>query len=563
MKPLAVRQIRTGYVLELWVGENAAPMSILDFHAAGFSEVLAEATARSFVALQGGNAVESQNANWRLVRSFGYFLSKEYGYVKKFPADCLKRFGKYLEATGTSLKTTGAAYNAAYRTLNWLLRNIPDVIDRNIRLERGQAASLAKSSPTSRNNPPDAEVLAQILACCYADIEASEAARVKFRLLPLSEEPILIADVLRSLLGAGGGMLATAEQLKQAPKQYSLKKSINECGGLREIYSKYYLSIEDLFPYYLAILIQASANPQSLRLAEMDCIMPVPFRDDLERFVWLKQRSRRLQIPEFHKDKKWSAPNIARMLLDKNFELRHLAVPAYSDALFICRTVSMKVTVPSWQEMHNCLIAFRKKHNLPHFDLGDLRRSGAILHHKAGRSIASAQQRLQHKSPKVTQNYTSLSDRTIDHQSQIRKFQGIMIQETQRFNSGEKAVTQKYANSCSSAETLFGFGCKDPLAGIAEGSRPGVACPKFNQCSGCSGAIVVVDDPVCVAKLVAASRHLAAERDRAVKEGWSKRFDVLYQATMDILRNNILPAVSKPVLNKAMAIRVPPLPRLE
>src|SRR3989344_5707761 len=113
MKPLAVRPIRTGYVLELWVGENTAPMSILDFHAAGFSKVLAEATARSFVALQGGNAVESQNANWRLVRSFGNFLSKEYGYIKKFPADCLKRFGKYLEATGKSLTTTGAAYNAA------------------------------------------------------------------------------------------------------------------------------------------------------------------------------------------------------------------------------------------------------------------------------------------------------------------------------------------------------------------------------------------------------------------------------------------------------------------
>src|SRR3989344_419027 len=201
MKPLAVRPIRTGYVLELWVGENTAPMSILDFHAAGFSKVLAEATARSFVALQGGNAVESQNANWRLVRSFGNFLSKEYGYIKKFPADCLKRFGKYLEATGKSLTTTGAAYNAAYRTLNWLLRNIPEVIDRNIRLERGQAASLAKSSPKTRKNPPDAEVLAQILACCYADIEASEAARDIFEVLPIDRRciSVLLGDFSSSL----------------------------------------------------------------------------------------------------------------------------------------------------------------------------------------------------------------------------------------------------------------------------------------------------------------------------------------------------------------------------
>lgn len=563
MKKIAVKQVRNDFIVQLWVGENTSPMSTLNFHAAGFAKNIAEAIARSFVALQGGNTAESQNANWRLLRGFGGFISENYGDIKKIPADCLINFGKYLASSGRSLRTTGAAYNAAYQVLQWLLRNAPETIDKKIRLERGQAASLAKSSVTLHENTPDAALLSRILNCCYTDIEASEMAREEFRLAPLREEPSVIADILISLLSIGGGIFPGSKQLSGVKRWQCVKDDLREYGGVRELYSRYHLSTKDLFPYYLSILIQASANPQSLRVCDMNCIVTVPFREDLERFVWDKQRSHRLQIQDFPKDKRWSAPNIARRLLVQNSELRSLAPLRYGEALFLCRTVDMKVSVPSWQTLHNCLKEFRDKHQLPPFHLSDLRRAGGVLHHKAGRSILSAQQRLQHKSTRTTQIYTPLSDRTIEHQVEIRKFQGLMLKEAESFKSSKSPSASVNEVSNQSAETLFGFQCKDPFAGIAEGSSPGMLCPKFHQCSGCSGSIVVVDDPHNVAKLIYASNHLIAERERSVKEGWSKRFDLLYQPTIDVLRNDIYPAISKAVWEKALMIAVLPLPRLE
>jgi integrase len=563
VKPLAVTQIRRGSIVELWVGDKTKAMSILDFEAAGFPETVAEAVARAFVALQGGNTVESQNANWRLIRKFGNFLAQKHGDIKKIPADSLKRFDSFLAESGDAQKTRGAAYNAAYRLLNWLLRNAKQTIDHSIRLDRSQGASLAKSLSKSRDEPPDEALVTRILSCCYEEITAAEIVREKIRSVPLNTQPNVFSDILLFLLKVGGGYLPTMEQLSAVPGGINVKRILGSFGGAREIYSQYYISISELFPYYLAILVQASANPQSLLKADKDCIVEIPFRQDLERFVWNKNRSGRLQTPDFSKNKEWAAPNIARKLLAQNSELRGLAPLIYRDALFICRTHGMEVSLPSWQSIHTCLKEFRAKHELPHFNLTDLRRAGALMHHKAGRSILAAQQRLQHKSPIVTQRYTALEDLSVQHQQNIRRFQGLMLQAAGKVLTPSRGVPWVGKSEEGKAETLFGFQCSDPLAGLAEGSRPGVPCPKFQQCSSCSGAIVVVDDPSNVARLISASEHLSAERERAIREGWSKRFDLLYQPTIDVLRSDIFPAISKSVWQRALTIASLPLPRLE
>lgn len=563
MKPLAVNQVRDRFTIELWVGDQTKPSTVLDFHAAGFSETIAEKVARAFISLAGGTTYESQMVSWRHTRRFAEFIAIEYGSVEKFPRDCLERFGKQLADSDYALRTAGAAYNVAHNTLSWLRRNAPETTDRKIRLDRGKSASKARRESQSKTDVPSEELMKKILNCCYSDILEWEAAREKIRLVALSEVDDEFSSFMLFLLIAGGGMLPTPKQLASMPGGKAARNRLADFGRVREIYSQYYISIEELFAHYLAILVQASANPQPLRLAEMECIMPVPFREDIERLVWDKPRSRRMQVPDFPKAKEWSATNIARRLLAKNAELRHLAPAKYKNALFICRTVEMNVTVPSWQTLHNCLTAFREKHNLPQFDFSELRRAGGALHHKVGRSILTAQQRLQHKSSKVTQGYTPLTDLLGYHQSQVRRFQGMMVAEAERFKSGTVQAAKITGLKAERAETLFGFQCKDPLAGIADGSRQGVPCPKFDQCSGCTGAIVVVDDPRNVAKLINAITHLAAERERALKEGWSKRFDLLYQPTVDILKNDILPAISKSIWEKAILISPLPLPHLE
>lgn len=563
MKHMAVNQIRKGFIVELWVGDNSKAMSILNFRSTGFSEKVAEAAARAFVALQGGNTVESQNANWRLIRRFGNFIAQKYGNIDKLPADSLSSFAEYLARSGNSITINGGAYNAAYRMLNWFMRNAPENIDNRTRIERGQTASLAKLNSNPRIDPPDEALIIRILNCCYEEIDTAAAAREEIRSIPLNIESNPFSDILLFLLKTGGGWLPSMSQLAAVRGGMNVKVLLSQYGGMASIYERYYISIREIFPYYLAILIQASANPQSLRQADQNCILPIPFREDLERFAWDKNRSGRLQTPDFPRNKEWAAPNIARKLLAQNSELRSLAPLKYRDSLFICRTNGMNVSIPCWESIHRCLREFREKHGLPYFNFTDLRRAGGKLHHKAGRSILSAQQRLQHRSPLVTQKYTPLEDLTSHHQQNIRKFQGLMLQGAEKYMSDNTGGVTGQLHLGKKAETLFGFQCKDPLAGVAEGSRLGVACPRFQQCATCSGAIVVVDDPSNVAKLISAVNHLSSERERAIKEGWSKRFDFLYQSTINVLKNDIFPAISKPVWERALTIVSLPLPRLE
>ncbi|WP_157421951.1 hypothetical protein [Acidovorax sp. Root219] len=562
MRNLAVKHKCVGATVEIWLGDGHNPALIRDFSAAGFSPEVAEVMARAYVSLQGGNTLESQNANWILIKRFGKFISENYGYLRIFPVDVLSKYADHLEAT-VALKTAGAAYNTALRMLKWLVRNAPERVDKKIRLDRGHAASQAMASLTAREDAPDEVLVSQILRCCYEEIEAGEAAREKIRLLPLTENPDRFADFLLYLLMVGDGSIPTVKQMEAFPSGYNLKRVAQEFGGIREIFCQYYISIRELFPYYLAMLTQASANPQSFRQADMNCIMSVPFREDLERLVWDKKRSRRMQIPDFPKNKEWAAPNIARRLLAANSEMRHLAPLRYRNSLFICRTNGMNVSVPSWQSLHNCLSAFRAEHQLPHFSLTDLRRAGGVLHHRAGRSIASAQLRMQHRSSRVTQGYTPLEDLAAHHQEKIRIFQGWMLEEAKKTKLKKSASDPGLKTFESKAETLFGFQCKDPLAGIAEGSHIGVPCPKFHQCAGCPGTIVIIDDPHNVAKLVAAAKHLHSERERSLKEGWSKRFDLLYKPSLDVLRNEIFPVISKLVMDKAQSIPNIPFPSLE
>ena len=113
------------------------------------------------------------------------------------------------------------------------------------------------------------------------------------------------------------------------------------------------------------------------------------------------------------------------------------------------------------------------------------------------------------------------------------------------------------------ATTLFGFDCKDPFAGTAEGSHIGEACGRFFSCSTCPGAVVVLDSPHVVAKLLATTEHLRNERARASAEGWAPRFQVLYGPTLTILERDLLPLITDDLKALAQREYTPPLPRLE
>lgn len=551
-----------GTALEIYRDNNDQPGSVYDFEKIGFSKNVAKALVRAFVALQGSNSLESQRAYWIQVKRFGNFARATFGRPERLPANCLDKFNEWMALQGLGIRSIGSTYNSIVRILKWCFRNIPDVVDPKIRMDRLPYASQAKRSLAHTEQVPDEALVRQILSACYSEIEEIERRIFDIRLLSISSEASELVNLLKLLLHHGGGVFPNQAQLLKVPGSKAILARLRSHGGLMGISGQYYLSMRDVFPFYLAILTQTSGNPQSLLYAEQDCIVGVPMRMDLERVVWDKARAGREQAPDFPKDKEWAAPNIVRRIKLLNEELRPLASPKSTNRLFLCRSQHSHVTAPCWQTIHNCFRDFRKRHDLPKFDLRSLRFAGAKLHHRAARSLAAAKQRLQHASDITTQTYTPLDDIRDVHDRAILRFQGLLLSESQKFALNTISADELYS-SMASAETLFGFGCKDPLGGIASGSRKGETCLHFHQCATCSGAMIVVDDPACVARLIRSSDHLVQERDRAMKEGWSRRFEMLYAPTLAILQRDILPSISIRTIDQARENPLPPLPPLE
>lgn len=530
---------------------GSSPRSTFDFGKLGFSDTLSTALLRAFVALHGGHSIEMQRIVWRHLLFFAGSL-KAYGApLETLPATCIDDLNHHLTKTTYAITTRGAIQNSNLRLLRWCQRNSPEVLAPKIRLYAAPGRSRRRGDQEHRTL--DDSFLKQILAACYADIEIIEDRIERYRLLPLTEEPSTAADTLLELLMVGKGHIPSQRELLQSNGGYLLKRGVAILGGLNGIADQYCLTAADVFPFYLAILVQTSGNPQSLLRARRDCVVPHPIRSDLERVVWEKMRAGREQAPDFPKSKTWSAPNLIRKLLGLTNDLVPHALEAHKNDLFLCRNLKNGVRAPSWQAIHNQFKVFRAKHNLPKFELRELRRAGAKLHHIAGRSIVAAQQRLNHASSDTTQIYTPLKDRSSAHETTIFRFQGILITEAALSTTERPKAVQTRTDS-PPVQTVFGFGCKDPLLGIAPGSRAGEHCLQFSRCATCTGAIVVVDDPLVVSRIVGAREALVSAQKRSFSEGWSARFQAHYAPVLAIIEKDLLPAISDGVLQRAMAL---------
>ncbi|WP_298933611.1 hypothetical protein [uncultured Ramlibacter sp.] len=476
-------------------------------------------------------------------------------------ADCLAHFNKWLRNEGLSDKTIGSAHNLVASLLRWCVRNAPRAIAKNVNIwSTPHAAGLGQ--PLEARSSPNADQIKRILAACYSDIEGIENRIFEERMLPLSPEAGEYKDLLMFVLKSGEGMLPSQEALRKVRGGTSALVQLKKYGGLMGVIARYYLTHADVFPFYLAILIQTSGNPQSILKMGRDCIVGVPLRPDLERLVWEKRRAGREQAPEFPRSKEWSAPNIVRKLLALTDELVPQASTFHRESVFLCRSLRLAARCLSWQSIHLEYQDFLKRHGLPHFELRQYRTAGAVLHNQAAKTIEASRIRLQHADVQTTRSYTAQSDVQGFHDGVILKFQGLIRAAAQQY--GVRRTTPGQTVSTDSlSTTVFGFDCSSPLAGTAPGSKKGELCLSFSQCATCPGAIVVVDDPVVVARLVTTRDHLVKTRERSLREGWSPRFDAIYGPTLAILEHQVLPFVAPETFRLVQGVGIPSLPHLE
>lgn len=534
----------------------------LRFDVLGLSEPLAKALMNGFIAVFGHTSTSAQRQSFNCVRKFASFL-RATGAATEIPLPASVAFDlrDWLEAAGLAASTSQSVLNVSLSILDYCERNAPHLLSRGTRLTVERFGS---EPPRIRPALSENELKA-ILSCCYREIESVEQKLSLGRRLlagvAATETEAEKAQVISELLRLGHGSMPS-----QSVLSHGLRDRVAFLGGMRAISRSIWLCPRDLLPFYLALLVQTSGNPDSILNIDRDCLVSHPLRDDLERLVWMKPRAHREQHIEAPVGRPWSAPNIVRRLIVVNENLIAKCDESQKNSLFIAyRCTQKSPAVPAISLIHLLLKEFIKFNSLPEFTFSSVRRAGATAHYRATGSAQAAKKRLNHESINTTARYIDSELRRDHHDLVIRKFQGIIVQASLA-QSSDSRLSKSYLCSTSNklTETVFGFQCRDPFSGVAEGSSPGKLCLQFQKCATCPGALIPMDNIDVVAKLLVAHSALEDAHRRALNEGWIARFNLLYEPTRRILADEILPVLSEGVRKRAKSImdeRI--IPRLE
>lgn len=527
----------------------------IDFTSLQLPDKIAGAIRDCFEALTGQNSVETRRQVWRCIRKFSKFLVETSAEILlPLPPDVLVRFRNWLALQNLGGSTCQSHLNEVRRILLWINRNCNSIMHSGTIFN---VPAFVRDLPEG-GQPLDREVIKQVLAACYFEIEQVRAHLKKGKRILAGED--LTGDehrlhvLLVKLLDIGKGVIPSQIALRKI-REISVRE-INYYGGLRNLWKLISPSAENVFPFYLAILAQCSGNPMSIRNMSRDCIRAHPLREDRRSLVWLKERSNREQIADFSIQRPRSAPVLVEELLEINERLvAHMSLPE-RNMLFISNG-NCHPSVPCMQLLHVLLDAFIDRHNLPSFDFKQLRKAGAVLHFRASGDIQVPRSRLNHRSSKTTLAYTANDEVRQENDRLINRFQGELLAQSTAISSpfAEKGrLSQSEYGDTKNAATVFGFGCKDPYGGVAPGSVPGKMCMKFTGCATCPGAIVVLDDIRVVARLIKSSTELKSARQRAMEEGWIERFNALYDGVQKIIDEELLARANPIIIEKAKSL---------
>ncbi|MFM0738071.1 hypothetical protein PQQ51_12580 [Paraburkholderia xenovorans] len=532
------------------VEDRPGNKAVFDFSRLKLKNNIAHALQRSFVATVGHTAVASQRTAFRSLLLLSECL-REAGKQNciQLPHDVVAIFSTWLDES-----TLGSSaqwhLSLILRLLRWCSRNIPGIVSPKTSLVKPQIRDYKETE----RKVVDEHLIKEILKGCYIDIKKNEADLERGRKLRAGERgPETVTsdfDVIAKLLGLGGNYIPNLRVCKSSREGVS--KKIYDIGGLTKLRELLWLSPRTIFPYFLAILTQTGGNTGPLLDLERDCIVPHPLRSDIERLIWDKSRSTHEQQAEFPVGREWSAANLVRRVAALNAALVDDAPAHLRNRTFICLSAKDgRVTIFNKKQASQYLNEFIERHNLCAFDFKDLRRSGARLHHLAGKSLLSAQRRLNHARLSTTAKYTSLADRADEHDEVISRFQGKMIKLSLQSSDKRHSTVQQHGKVGAAMETVFGFQCRDPLSGIAPGSRQGETCGQFTKCVTCPGSIIPLDAPEVIARILAALNALQDAHKRSVKDGWYPRFSLIYEPTLQIIVEELVPAIHPLILDEA------------
>jgi len=469
-------------------------------------------------------------------------------------------FQVWLKSQKLVNSTRGSLYSIARTIVLWCARNVDGVVSKNL----VEPTVRFSREPVEQTLVVGDSLLRKLLLAAYSDIDEVSARIRRGRRILAGEyrdaREEVLGILLKELLKLGNGRLPS--QWIIARSKNSFMRRVTEQGGLRELSRQILPTPEDVFPFYLSIVAQTAGNPMAIHELRRDCVQPHPLRDDRKAIVWSKRRSRAEQKADFAISRMRSAPHLVEVAIELSEPLVPLASKNHREMLFLANCES-GVRLPCFQLFHLMLNAFIAKHNLPNFDFKQLRRAVGHLHHQESGDLLLVARRLNHRSTSTTARYIEPNAFLEANDQLISRFQGELV----AICSGSDSTVSERSQHKSTgqpSETVFGFLCRDPYAGIAPGMAEGVACSFFAHCATCPGAIITLDDPRVVGRLVRTAQALHDARERATKAGWLERYHNLYDPILKIIEEELLPKVSQEVLDTAASIHpLPAIPYIE
>ncbi|WP_020167413.1 MULTISPECIES: hypothetical protein [Methylotenera] len=520
--------------------------NILDFGILPIPYGLAYGFKEAFESLQGGLTMETKKISWRHLKTFcKYLQATNQNNTLPLPSNIVVDFSNWLKTEyPSSLNYKGVILNQNLMLITWCCRNKSGLVDSDLRMDLPRLHTKKQPVHKSALNEYD---IKKILSAAYLDIDETFNRIQKYRNLIFNSddkpEDNRLAFVLNNLRQSTSSLFP---KLREMPNKLKVQ-AVSE-GGLKYLSKLLYPDSEDIFPFYLAILCQCSGNPMSMRILTLDCVKDHPLIDERKRIVWSKERSGREQKADFNIKRVRSAPNLIKQLQQLTEPLRKHTTEANKKYVFLAYKRGF-IAVTSWQQLHLELKKFIDKHQLPNFVFKDLRRAGAELHQSAAQSIIAARDRLNHQSSATTAKYLN--------EEASKEVKDKLIADAQR-NFHQAIQHQAFTTikeierlDLKPADTLFGFQCKNPFAGIAPGSSTETLCINFTGCATCPGSIIPLDNYKIITRLLTSLEQLKLTRKRALESGWIERYKVIYESTEKALEEIILPKVHPSVLAKA------------
>lgn len=542
--------------------------TLVDFSSLSLPADVRQALAEAFWSHVGVRPARSIKSQWTFMQVFDRFAAESGAVASLSYLDrpMLVRYIEWLNAQRRradgmpwTLSTRASAYGSLRQLLQWLERCRPDLVG-SIEYPFSPFPGRARGAPTRATLSP--VQLRAVLRACESDIAQARTARdaAAAQLATDCGKAGSLGWLLEEIDRRFGGIVPSALEL-EGRGNYALQVAVRRFGGAKQIEPLLYPRSVSLLPYYLAILIHAAGNPEPIAELDRDCLQALPLLEDRESLVWFKARAGRLQRRTFARAAAFEPPALVRDILAWNERLRPLAPPEQRNRLFIfkgLRTVNAMSTIT----VHHRLGDFCERHGLPRFELKSIRPSVLCSFYRVSGDMLRTKAIANHASVATTVRYVEAPVVQAHNRSRIAALQGAFIEHLAAPHAPSNVQRPERSEPRAPVPpgplvSLFGFDCKDPMAGIAPGTRRGELCTNFMGCFTCPNA-VIAPDPATVARLLQARDHLRA----AAAALHPARWQAFYAPQLRILEEDILPrfAARELAAGELLLSQLPPLP---